>query len=122
MSTIFFQIFFRPLKQVVLATGFSLLLLVNCACNSDHSQLSVNASANNIPEANEVPLSIDQGPGAAAFIANCQTCHTARYSLMQPKLSRAAWGKTVDKMIKIYGAEIDSVTAKVIVDYLVARQ
>jgi uncharacterized protein (DUF697 family) len=42
--------------------------------------------------------------------------------MMQPDLSRKAWEKTVEKMIKVYGAEIDSVTARTIVDYLVARQ
>ncbi len=117
-----FQKNFRVVTTRVFAITCSLSLLMGCVGNTDHSELSSEASANNLPEANEVPLTIDKGPGAAEFIANCQTCHTARYSLMQPKLSRAAWEKTVDKMIKIYGAEIDSVTAKVIVDYLVARK
>ena len=101
---------------VFLATLFS--------CTSNHSteQIDADATATNLPEATAVPLSIDKGPGMEEFIAHCQSCHTARYVFMQPKLSRAAWEKTVDKMIKVYGAEIDSATSVKIIDYLLSRQ
>lgn len=104
-------------------TFFLLVLLstlFSCTSNNSTDQTAADATATNLPEATAVPLSIDKGPGMEEFIAHCQTCHTARYVFMQPKLSRAAWEKTVDKMIKVYGAEIDSVAAVKIIDYLVA--
>ena len=101
---------------VFLATLFS------CTSNQSTEQIAADATATNLPEATAIPLSIDKGPGMEEFIAHCQTCHTARYVFMQPKLSRAAWEKTVDKMIKVYGAEIDSATSVKIIDYLLARQ
>jgi hypothetical protein len=101
---------------VFLATLFS------CTSNHPTKEIAADATATNLPEATAVPLSIDKGPGMEEFIAHCQTCHTARYVFMQPKLSRAAWEKTVDKMIKVYGAEIDSATSVKIIDYLLARQ
>ncbi len=100
-----------------------LVIAVACSCGDSNQQQasSIVSASKNLPDANHVPLDIPGGPGSAEFIANCQTCHTARYVLMQPKLSRKAWEKSVDKMIHVYGAAIDSLTAIKIVDYLAAR-
>lgn len=92
------------------------------ACSSPEKSGDTNTAPASLPEANEVGLSIDKGKGMEEFIAHCQTCHTARYVEMQPKLSRKAWEKIVDKMVHTYGAQIDSNTCVRIVDYLMARQ
>lgn len=93
------------------------------ACgNSDRKQSQKSNPEETAVPIQQVGIELENGPGSEAFIANCQTCHTARYVLMQPKLSRKAWEKSVEKMIKVYGAEIDSMTANSIVNYLVARQ
>jgi cytochrome c5 len=100
-----------------------MLYVVLCSCSNNTSHPNPDdATAKNLPDANRVELDIKSGRGSEAFIANCQTCHTARYVLMQPKLSRKAWEKTVDKMIHVYGAQIDSLTAIEIVDYLMVIQ
>ncbi|MFM2207392.1 MAG: hypothetical protein RL213_1367 [Bacteroidota bacterium] len=100
-----------------------LLLSVAMGCSRTPSEDGNAGKKEEVfPSPNEVPMDFGKGPGAEAFIANCQTCHTARYALIQPDLSRKAWEKTVDKMIHVYGAQIDSVTASLIVDYLVSRQ
>ena len=97
-------------------------IFLNACHQNDSNSIKENKDDDSLPDANRVELTIDKGPGADAFIANCQTCHTARYVTMQPKLSRKAWEKTVDKMIHVYGAKIDSLTASTIVNYLIERQ
>jgi cytochrome c5 len=105
----------------VLSCTVTLLLCLSCGQDNPPAT-SAKDKTSELPSPNEVPMDFGSGPGAEAFIANCQSCHTARYALIQPDLSRKAWEKTVDKMIKVYGAKIDSSTAHTIVDYLVARQ
>ncbi|MFM8433058.1 MAG: cytochrome c [Bacteroidota bacterium] len=109
------------MKKTVLLS----ILMTLLACSQAEKPIVVAdeaIAATDLPEANAVDMIIEPGPGSEDFIANCQTCHTARYALMQPKLSKKAWQKSVDKMIHVYGAEIDSATASRIVDYLVVRQ
>ncbi len=59
-------------------------------------------------------------PGEEVYKANCITCHSLKYVDMQPPFPRMTWEKTVDKMIKSFGAPIPDSTAKVIVEYLMA--
>lgn len=109
------------MKHFALLATTLLILACNQNKQTVHSTDEPIAAAD-LPEANSVDMIIEPGPGSEEFIANCQTCHTARYALMQPKLSKKAWQKSVDKMVHVYGAEIDSITASRIVDYLVMRQ
>lgn len=99
-----------------------LIAILLLSCSSSDRPADTTAPAAPLPDANSVELSIDKAPGMEEYIANCQTCHTARYVEMQPKLSRKAWEKIVDKMVHTYGASIDSSTCIRIVDYLMARQ
>jgi cytochrome c5 len=101
---------------------FFLIVIISffsCADKKDAKEIS---NLQEIPDASTVPVNIASGNGSKLFIANCQTCHTPRYIEMQPKLSRKAWEKTVDKMIHAYGAPIDSISSIAIVDYLVRQQ
>jgi hypothetical protein len=54
------------------------------------------------------------------LVAACSTCHSLRYVLDQPPLSRRAWTAEVDKMRKVYGAPFPEDMSPAIVDYLVA--
>ena len=60
------------------------------------------------------------GPNKNVYLANCVTCHSQRYVLMQPPFSRKTWTAEVQKMKKPYGAMIDDKVMPQIVDYLVA--
>ena len=51
--------------------------------------------------------------------AACLTCHEARI-IVQQRLSKAAWTKELDKMIK-WGAEVDSKDHDALIDYLTAN-
>ncbi len=56
------------------------------------------------------------GPMQAKAIASCQECHEARI-IVQQRLSKAAWTKEVDKMIK-WGAVVDANDHDALVEYL----
>src|SRR5450756_1070368 len=58
-------------------------------------------------------------PGRKAFVAACTSCHSARYIFMQPKFPRKQWEETAEKMIKVYGAHLDTNQLHEIVSYLV---
>jgi len=54
------------------------------------------------------------------LVGACSTCHTLRYVLDQPPLTRRQWIAEVDKMRRAYGAPFPDETTAPIVDYLVA--
>ena len=73
----------------------------------------------------ELPTSdrfFPEGPGAEAANNNCLACHSAGMVLTQPKLSKAQWTETVNKMVHVYKAPIDEADVKAIVDYLAAMK
>jgi cytochrome c5 len=50
--------------------------------------------------------------------ANCSTCHSTRYIIMQPALPADTWAAEVNKMNKTYGAGIPDDATPVIIKYL----
>jgi cytochrome c5 len=60
------------------------------------------------------------GPGKDIYLANCVTCHSQLYVLMQPNFPRKTWQAEVEKMKKTYGALIDDKNMPSIVDYLMS--
>lgn len=56
------------------------------------------------------------GPMQAKATTSCMECHEARI-ILQQRLSKAAWTKEVDKMIK-WGAVVDAGDHDALVDYL----
>jgi mono/diheme cytochrome c family protein len=58
-------------------------------------------------------------PGRGAFMVVCVSCHSARYVTMQPLFPERQWKDTVDKMVKVYGAQMDAQQRELIVQYLV---
>ena len=78
--------------------------------------LSVAAA---IVVAQERRLELKDGPGRAQVEANCGSCHSLDYVVMNsPFLDRNGWDGSVNKMIKVFGAPISADDAKAIVDYL----
>ena len=62
------------------------------------------------------------GPNREQFHIACTTCHSTRLVLTQPKLTAAQWTASVQKMVKVYGAPVNSDQEKAIVAYLLAIQ
>jgi mono/diheme cytochrome c family protein len=72
--------------------------------------------------AQERRVELKDAPGRAQVEANCGSCHSLDYVLMNsPFLDRAGWDASVTKMIKVFGAPIAADDAKAIVDYLAAN-
>ena len=78
--------------------------------------LSVAAA---IVVAQERRLELKDGSGRAQVEANCGSCHSLDYVVMNsPFLDRNGWDGSVNKMIKVFGAPISADDAKAIIDYL----
>lgn len=56
------------------------------------------------------------GPMAAKATTTCLECHEARI-ILQQRLSKAAWTKEVDKMMK-WGAVVDAADRDALIEYL----
>lgn len=76
---------------------------------------TVFSAAQNV-EAAKLTEDLPPGPMQAKAIASCQECHEARI-ILQQRLSKAAWTKEVDKMIK-WGALVDAADHDPLIDYL----
>jgi len=80
------------------------------------------ALAAGIVAAQERRIELKDGPGRAQVEANCGSCHSIDYIVLNsPFLDKAGWDATVTKMIRAFGAPISADDAKVIVDYLAAN-
>lgn len=58
------------------------------------------------------------GPGVEAVTNNCSACHSPDMILNQPKQTREQWAKSIDKMRKVFKAEIAEADETAILDYL----
>ena len=86
------------------------------------SLLFALAVAASVVVAQERRLELKDGPGRAQVEANCGSCHSLDYVVMNsPFLDRNGWDGSVTKMIKVFGAPISAEDAKAIVDYLGAN-
>ncbi|MGO9611644.1 MAG: c-type cytochrome [Dissulfurispiraceae bacterium] len=65
-----------------------------------------------------VKVELDAGEGKDATERYCGICHSLDYITTQPKLSKAQWTATVNKMVKVMGAPIPDNEARRIIDYL----
>ena len=68
------------------------------------------------PVAASVTADLPPGPMQAKATTACLECHEARI-ILQQRLSKAAWTKEVDKMIK-WGAVVDPTDRDSLIEYL----
>jgi mono/diheme cytochrome c family protein len=69
--------------------------------------------------AQERKIDFVDAPGRAEFQANCGSCHSLDYAVMNsPFLDKNGWDASVTKMIKAFGAPIQDADAKAISEYL----
>ncbi len=69
----------------------------------------------------ELRVELKAGGGKDRTEILCNVCHSLDYITTQPRVPRAQWTATVNKMIKVMGAPINEEDAKKIIDYLVAN-
>jgi mono/diheme cytochrome c family protein len=81
-----------------------------------HSSFAANVHSIELPHLDpELPVAAGQNE----YMTVCVSCHSPRYVMMQPPFTQRQWEQTVDKMIKNYGAQVDSAQRTAIVGYLV---
>ena len=69
--------------------------------------------------ADETSLRLTDGPGLTQVQASCSMCHSLDYILMNsPFQDKAAWEKTVNKMVKVMGAPLTADDITAVVAYL----
>jgi hypothetical protein len=90
----------RILRQSVAA-----IALLALACISAQAQKPASVTAD-----------LPQGPVQAKATTACLECHEARI-ILQQRLTKAAWTKEVDKMMK-WGAVVDPADRDALIDYL----
>ena len=69
--------------------------------------------------ADETSIRLTEGPGLTQVQASCSMCHSLDYILMNsPFQDKAAWEKTVNKMVKVMGAPLTADDVTAVVAYL----
>ncbi|MGB5132864.1 MAG: cytochrome c [Steroidobacteraceae bacterium] len=72
--------------------------------------------------ADESGVQLADGPGRERVQAFCSACHSLDYIVMNsPFQDKAAWEKTVKKMVNVMGAPLTPEDVTAIVDYLDAQ-
>jgi hypothetical protein len=67
-------------------------------------------------------VALKPGPGRDVVELHCITCHSLDYiSMNAPFLNRQGWETEVNKMVKVFGAEIGQTDTEIILDYLVTN-
>ena len=91
-----------------LATAFVAILILTLATaiRAQEKKAAVVTAAQDLPP----------GPMQAKATTSCLECHEARI-ILQQRLSKAAWTKEVDKMVK-WGALVEASDHDALVDYL----
>ena len=111
-------------KIIVLPT---LLLSVSCSHatadkQTDEKITPVKISANGVYSITlpELDPALPDKPGKE-FVQNlCVTCHTTRYIMNQPELSREVWSAEITKMQKVFNAPVPAESVPVVMEYLMA--
>ena len=93
-----------------------LLFVAGCAQPAEPQFVKVEIA---LPEDK---IALPPGPNAELATASCLACHSADMITNQPRLTPAQWTANVEKMVKVYKANIDAKDVAPIVDYLVAMQ
>jgi cytochrome c5 len=114
--------FTRVLPLIALAASAALVLANDTGTGDAKAEpAKVVNGVRSVPAYPVVWPEMPAGPNKDVYLANCVTCHSQRYVLMQPPFSRKVWQAEVEKMKKTYGATtMDDKVIPQIVDYLMA--
>ena len=88
----------------------------NCALAFALTVCAFSASPSHAGEEN---IRLKEGAGRDVTTARCAVCHSLDYiTMVAPVMNRAAWEKSVRKMIDVFGAPMGEQDARLIVEYL----
>jgi mono/diheme cytochrome c family protein len=115
--------YFRASCLVLAPLIASLTFFVAGGAHSIARAADVEAQATNHIHSITLPHfepDLPMAPGRDDYLVVCVSCHSPRYVTMQPLFPQRQWEETVDKMAKVYGAQMDPTQRASIVQYLVA--
>ena len=100
---------------------------VGCCEGGELASSGTNAPASEARQLNRVRSitlphfepDLPVAPGRDEYMVVCVSCHSPRYVTMQPLFPQRQWEETVDKMVKVYGAQMDQEQRQSIIGYLV---
>jgi hypothetical protein len=102
---------------LALATGVGLAASV---CAYESTRAAAKPLSYRLPPET---IEFKSGPNLDVVKNNCTACHSADYIAIQPrgpKFKKDFWQAEVNKMVKVYGAQINEADIGKIVDYLTA--
>jgi cytochrome c oxidase cbb3-type subunit 2/cytochrome c oxidase cbb3-type subunit I/II len=102
-------------------------IFCNAADGSANSAKAITSETKSVANVHSIVLphfdpELLEAPGRDQYLQVCVSCHSPRYVTMQPPFPQRQWEETVDKMAKVYGAQIDQNQRASIVQYLVATR
>jgi hypothetical protein len=103
-------------SSALLTVIVSVLVPVFWAQSDNASQVRIRLQK---PAKVNFAASLPDGPMAAKASTACTECHEARI-ILQQRLSKAAWAKEVDKMMK-WGAVVEAGDRDALIEYLSAN-
>ena len=103
----------KPATIALTALWGALILLVQMTCAGGTDAVEIKTLT--VPE---LDPALPAGPDVDMVKVNCSACHTPRYILNQPPLSRETWTAEVTKMQKVYSAPIPPENVEPILAYL----
>jgi len=108
----------HSLKILKIAMVFISIILTT-GCYTDYQNDNTSENPKRI-ELSDFRASLPYDKDVNLVESNCMICHSLEYINMQPALTEKQWEKTVDKMIKNFGAPVaDSASRAAIIRYLV---
>ena len=97
---------------------FALPLLMLAGCGQRDDLAFANTNVTLPADTTALP----PGPNVELATATCLACHSADMITNQPRLTPEQWTANVEKMVKVYKANIEAKDVGPIVEYLVAMQ
>ena len=86
------------------------------------AMLILACSAPVVAAAGEETIELTDAPGREITVASCTICHSLDYLPMNAAvMNRAAWEKSIHKMVDRFGAPISAENLQVILEYLSAH-
>lgn len=96
----------------------TLIWLLLAGCEAKDSFVFANTSIT-LPEDT---TALPPGPNVELASATCLACHSADMITNQPRMTDKQWTANVEKMVKVYKANIDDKDVAPVVAYLLAMQ
>ena len=106
------------MKNAMIAACIILTLPLAAGADTKHAPSSRPMGVVTVEMPGDLHFNFKQGPGMTLVASSCLTCHSSAYVSSQPRLDKEHWLGEVNKMRKVYGAQISDADTEKIAAYL----